>query len=110
MVRQHSSAQKQWLEKIQTSTWIVAKVGRRSVGCSRLVADDKVPDARYIESVWVHPDFRRRGIVRAMVGKLEELAQEAGAQELRLWVLNTNSGAWDAYLKLGFAEEGTMAL
>jgi ribosomal protein S18 acetylase RimI-like enzyme len=79
------------------------------VGCARLVADANLPDARYIESVWVHPDFRRRGIVRTMVGRLEELAQEAGAQELRVWVLDTNSAAWDAYLKLGFADEGTTA-
>jgi RimJ/RimL family protein N-acetyltransferase len=40
-----------------------------------------------------------------MVEELEWIALATAVPRLRLWVLDTNPTAWDAYLKLGFSPE-----
>jgi putative acetyltransferase len=43
-----------------------------------------VPDKSELRAVYVDPQYGRQGVGRALVGRLEELAREAGLIELRM--------------------------
>ena len=56
----------------------------------------------YVSSVYVQPEFRRRGALRALLAAAETWCRERGLTEMRLHNVDTSSsavGAWDA---LGF--------
>jgi GNAT superfamily N-acetyltransferase len=92
-----------WQDRFTDATWVAARVGLEFAGIARLAPpEDDLPWVRFVESVWVELPFRRRGVLRGMMEHLEHLARIAGATELRLWVLDTNESACDAYKKLGF--------
>jgi ribosomal protein S18 acetylase RimI-like enzyme len=93
----------EWIASIERSTWVVARNGNEVVGIACLTAaEPHAPRERFIESVWVTPQHRRRGLVRRMLQRLEDKARADGADYLQLWVLETNESAYDAYLKLDF--------
>jgi ribosomal protein S18 acetylase RimI-like enzyme len=95
-----------WRSRIESSTWMVAREGGQTIGLARLrTPEDEPVDVRYIESVWVHPVHRCKGVVRSMMNRLELRALNAGVARLRLWVLDTNESAEDAYVKLGYNVE-----
>jgi ribosomal protein S18 acetylase RimI-like enzyme len=95
-----------WRSRIESSTWTVAREGGQTIGLARLrTPEDEPLEVRYIESVWVHPLHRCKGVVRSMMEDLELRALDAGVARLRLWVLDTNESAEDAYVKLGYNVE-----
>jgi ribosomal protein S18 acetylase RimI-like enzyme len=95
-----------WRGRIESSTWLAAREGDGIIGVARMRgAHDEPEDVRYIESVWVHPLHRCKGVVRSMMEELELYALAARVARLRLWVLDTNRSAADAYVKLGFSSE-----
>jgi GNAT superfamily N-acetyltransferase len=57
-----------------------------------------------IANVAVHPDYRRRGIARALTSTAQEQAQRRGGYETWLQVREDNEPALELYLSLGFAE------
>jgi len=57
----------------------------------------------WIQSFYVVPGARGRGLSRAMVNHLDEEARSAGAVELRLYVHRDNKRALSAYRSAGFA-------
>lgn len=60
-------------------------------------------DVWYIHVVAVHPDFQRQGLGSQLLAAVEELARQAGASALRLYVWEHNTPAIRAYEKAGFA-------
>lgn len=59
----------------------------------------------WLQSVYVHPQFRRRGIFRGLFEQLRAFAQAEGVICcLRLYVDRDNRGAQAVYQKLGFRE------
>jgi ribosomal protein S18 acetylase RimI-like enzyme len=56
----------------------------------------------YITDVYVHEDWRRRGIAQAMLARAEQHARERGASELRIGVLAGNAAARALYRGAGF--------
>ena len=59
-------------------------------------------DMADITDVATHPDYRRRGISRAVMGRLLEYAREKGATSVALDVRVSNLGAVALYEGLGF--------
>ncbi len=57
-----------------------------------------------IANVAVHPDFRRRGIARALTERAMQHAYEKKVNNIWLHVREDNPGAVDLYTKLGFIE------
>lgn len=61
----------------------------------------------WIQSVYVHEDFRRRGIFSALYRHVESLAAaEADVRGLRLYVEEENRGAQKTYEALGMSVTG----
>ncbi|HWP83562.1 MAG TPA: N-acetyltransferase [Terriglobia bacterium] len=59
----------------------------------------------WLQSVYVHPHYRRRGVYRALFQHLRELAQaESAVCCLRLYVHRENRDAQAVYRKLGFSD------
>ena len=63
------------------------------------------PEAELL-TLAVHPDARRRGLARALVGRIEAMAAAAGAEEIFLEVAATNAAARALYAGLGYAQTG----
>src|SRR6266542_2236465 len=57
-------------------------------------------DIWWIQSVYVHPDFRRRGILRALIEHVQTESRRAGAVAVRLYVEKENRVAQQSYQKL----------
>lgn len=61
----------------------------------------------WIQSVYIHEDFRRKGVFSALYRHVESLArQDPRVCGLRLYVENGNKRAQETYLKLGMALPG----
>lgn len=61
----------------------------------------------WLQSVYVHPEYRRVGVFRRLNVHLEELASAApGVVGLRLYVENQNARAQQTYLSLGMTDPG----
>jgi ribosomal protein S18 acetylase RimI-like enzyme len=96
----------QWRSECDTSTWISATVDGKLVGVAKLAISNDPDVTLHIESMWVNPGWRRRGIAQALVEKLEALAREQGEEILGLWTFDGNESAQRLYLRLGFHPVG----
>jgi GNAT superfamily N-acetyltransferase len=69
------------------------------------VAEDG-PRAVHLVAMWVDPNRRRRGIGRELVDSVAAWARDRGADELFLWVTETNEPAARLYGSMGFRPSG----
>ena len=60
----------------------------------------------YLSAAWVDPRYRRLGLGRRLVDTAIAWAADHGADQLRLWVDDTNPGAADFYRSLSFLATG----
>lgn len=65
-----------------------------------------VIDEGYITNIAVFPEFRRRGVAKALLNKVFEFAKEKGLSFVSLEVRPSNTEAVSLYEKTGFREEG----
>lgn len=61
-------------------------------------------DAWWIQSVYVVPEHRRRGVYRLLHEQVREMGKKRGAVGLRLYVDRENRAAQATYRRLGMAE------
>ena len=85
------------------ATGLVATENGRVLGYVGMMC---VLDEGQIINLAVHPDARRRGIGRALIEKLEELAKERGLVYLALEVRESNDAARSLYVLMGWNECG----
>ena len=65
----------------------------------------------WIQSVYVRPEARRRGVFRALYRYVEQMAQQApGVVGLRLYVEEANIAAQETYFNLGMTRTGYFVL
>ena len=57
--------------------------------------------ALFLEDLYVRPEFRRRGIAKALLRQLVDYAREEGANSIGWFVLDWNSLAMDFYDRIG---------
>jgi GNAT superfamily N-acetyltransferase len=95
-----------WQRSLTTSTWVVACDGQNVIGLAKSIEARWRPASRYVESVWVAPTHRRRGVLGALLYTLAETCRPMGVTELRLWVLLDNRVAINAYRALRFVAFG----
>jgi ribosomal protein S18 acetylase RimI-like enzyme len=96
----------EWWRMFDASTWVVAHEADRVIGLARSVREPGRPSARHVESAWVAPTHRRRGVFRALLQAVAEMERQMGAADLLLWVLEDNHDAQRAYEALGFEPTG----
>ncbi len=60
--------------------------------------------AAYVEGLWVEPDFRRKGVARAMLAAAEDWARARGLHHLASDALLDNQLSHDWHKAVGFAE------
>jgi GNAT superfamily N-acetyltransferase len=61
----------------------------------------------WLQSVYVHPEYRRRGIFRHLFSHIEQLARKSDqVRGLRLYVEEDNSAGMDVYRRLGMEHAG----
>ncbi|WP_408098923.1 GNAT family N-acetyltransferase [Peredibacter sp. HCB2-198] len=88
--------------------WL-AEVDGQVVGCLLTVpewSDWRNGNVLWIHSVYVHPDFRKYGVYKALYSHLKTMVQESpDLRGLRLYVDKTNMKAQDVYKKLGMTDE-----
>lgn len=58
----------------------------------------------WIQSVYVSPDYRQKGVYRAMYNEVLHLAKSEGVTQVRLYVAKDNEKAQKVYQKLGMSE------
>ena len=58
-----------------------------------------------IADIWVKKESRRNGVALKIIKKLEDIAKEAGADEIRLTVYSENSPAISLYEKLNYSSK-----
>ncbi|MSR60689.1 MAG: N-acetyltransferase [Planctomycetaceae bacterium] len=64
-------------------------------------------DIWWLQSVYVHPDFRRQGVFRLLYEHLRSQAEsDPGVVGLRLYVEDQNRRAYETYATLGFKPGG----
>jgi ribosomal protein S18 acetylase RimI-like enzyme len=97
----------EWQRLLNSATWIVARDNQHVVvGLAKSTRDPERPACRHIESAWVAPTHRQRGILRALLQSLIELERQRGVTDFLLWVLEENHSAQSAYQALGFEPTG----
>jgi ribosomal protein S18 acetylase RimI-like enzyme len=64
----------------------------------------------WIQSVYVHPEFRGRGVFGRLYRHILAVSAAAGVRAVRLYVLNSNTAARAIYARLGMHESGYTVL
>ena len=70
---------------------------------------DEDPTAAYIWTIEVLPAFRRRGVARQLLMRVEESARLAGCSAIELHVSERNADAMALYAAAGYAQFGVAA-
>ncbi len=87
--------------------WVAESIGCGVVASTSIVTEwSDFNGACYwwIQSLFIMPEHRGRGLVGLMLDHLADAAREAGALELKLYVNNANQRALKAYHRCGFKE------
>lgn len=64
--------------------------------------DEQLPDWGEITSIYIHPDFYRKGYGEKLLNSALKYLKESGYQDCYLWVLSENSNAQKFYEANGF--------
>jgi GNAT superfamily N-acetyltransferase len=84
--------------------YFVADADGRVVGQLMITkewSDWRNGDIWWVQSVYVHSDYRRRGVFRALYDYARDQARSAGAVGVRLYVDDHNAAAQQVYERLG---------
>ena len=58
----------------------------------------------WIQSVYVMPEYRKKGVYKALYATLKDMARENGVSQIRLYADRTNLSAQQVYQRLGMRE------
>ena len=87
--------------------YIVARIDGEAVGSLMLTREWSDWNCQWywwIQSVYVEPQHRGKGVYRAMYEYVKQLAHEQNVSQIRLYVDKTNHTAQCAYQRLGMSE------
>ena len=89
------------------SLYFVAEEGGRLLGQTMVTyewSDWRNGFLWWIQSVYVAPDARERGVFKALHARVVEEARAAGAVGIRLYVFEENARAREVYRRLGMTD------
>ena len=85
--------------------WVLEKEGADVIGNISVVREWSNWNAGYywwIQSMFLHPEYRGKGLMGRLIEAVRMAAKQEGAVELRLYVHSGNERAIKAYRKAGF--------
>ena len=91
----------------QKGTYLVARANDTPIGSlmvTREWSDWNNMWYWWIQSVYVMPEYRKKGVYKAMYATLKDMAQENGVSQIRLYADRTNLSAQQVYQRLGMRE------
>lgn len=94
---------REWARGERSQVFVVDDGSDRFAGVVAVFVEGA--DARLI-SMWVRPSSRRRGLARALVGRVVEWSRARGARRVVLGVTDVNAGARALYAGCGFVPTG----
>ena len=83
--------------------YVIAESEGKIIGYAGIWA---ILDEGHITNIAVHPDFRRRGIAKALISVLLEATENAGVKAYTLEVRASNESAIALYECFGFTKSG----
>lgn len=95
------------MEDQAKGSYIVAKEGTEAIGSLMLTREWSDWNNRWywwIQSVYVVPEWRGRGVFRAMYAAVQQMAAESGVAQVRLYVDKGDTTAQHAYQRVGMEE------
>jgi ribosomal-protein-alanine N-acetyltransferase len=93
-----------WLQEPEVITVIIA-AGADPLGFAMVTLDREKwfePRRGHLLAIGVFPQHQRKGIGRALLEHMEEVARQYGSTEMRLWTAVDNEQALSFFKKTGF--------
>ncbi|MEE1288630.1 MAG: GNAT family N-acetyltransferase [Bacteroidaceae bacterium] len=87
--------------------YLVARAGGKAIGSLMLTREWSDWNNQWywwIQSVYVMPEYRKKGVYKAMYATLKQMARESGVAQIRLYADKTNLPAQQVYRRLGMEE------
>jgi len=87
--------------------YLIAEMNQQIAGSLMITfewSDWRNEDIWWIQSVYIRPDFRKKGIYKKLYNTLKVMALANGTETIRLYVEGTNTNAQYVYRKLGMVE------
>lgn len=101
---------KRFVSECHRGRYFVAVINGEVVGQTAYTfewSDWRNGEIWWIQSVYVHPDFRSQGVFRTLFMHIKELAEaDADCCGIRLYMEQENKTARESYRRLGFSETG----
>jgi GNAT superfamily N-acetyltransferase len=92
-----------WQDEFGRGAWYVGYDEHGPISLLGVTRDDDTSaDARYLEYMWVAPEYRRRGVAITMLKDVLDQLAKAGVRTVFLWVLDGNDTARHVYERTGF--------
>ncbi|MCA9097025.1 MAG: GNAT family N-acetyltransferase [Planctomycetaceae bacterium] len=91
---------------VPESIGLLAFEGERVCGIVRGSPDEEDSRIGWVESMWVDPSVRRRGVGQLLMQELIEWGRSRKLSEMKLEVTSTNSSAIRLYERCGFQATG----
>ena len=91
----------------QTGIYLVARANDTPIGSLMLTREWSDWNNQWywwIQSVYVMPEYRKKGVYKAMYSTLKDMARENGVSQIRLYADRTNLSAQQVYQRLGMTE------
>ncbi len=87
--------------------WVIQDSQKELIGNVSVVKEWSNWNAGYywwIQSLYIKPEHRGRGLIRMLIQKVRESARQGKALDIRLYVHKNNERAIKAYVKSGFVD------
>lgn len=96
-----------WRTEFERGDWYVGMVragsAAKPVSIAGITRESGTPaHQRFLQYVWVAPEFRRRGVAFNMINEVLDRLKLSGVRTVILGVLDGNSSAMRLYSRLGF--------
>jgi ribosomal protein S18 acetylase RimI-like enzyme len=92
-----------WRKTFEGASWYGCFIGNRVVGIARSVILLDHPEERYVESLWITPEFRKQGFTRKLLAQIASEGERERRRYIRLAVLRGNRTGFDVFARLGFS-------
>lgn len=112
LAREEAFPEQEWIGRLANGAAspldlpLVAESDGRAVGLAWARITAEHPETATLYQFWVHPEFRRHGVGRALVDSAVEWARRSGAMEVVLSVALGPGSAIEFYRRLGFETVG----